>query len=140
VSAVQPQQRALHLVAVVLDVLGVAFAGAIGFVVGAVLTFTHRLSAPWGLVLAFAIVLALIAGFRLAMGGRLHSAAAALGVVLATALLALPGAGGSVLIVDDALGYGWALAPALMSAIVIAWPKPRPRRIVHAAEGAAPRP
>ena len=64
-SAVQPQQRALHLVAVVLDVLGVAFAGAIGFVVGAVLTFTHRLSAPWGLVLAFAIVLALIAGFRL---------------------------------------------------------------------------
>ena len=35
-SAVQPQQRALHLVAVVLDVLGVAFAGAIGFVVGAV--------------------------------------------------------------------------------------------------------
>lgn len=139
-TAAQPPRRALHLAVVALEVIGVAFAGGIGFVVGVILTFTHRLSAPWGLALALVIVLALVAGFRLAMGGRMHASAAAIGLVLASALLALPTADGSVLVVDDGLGYGWAIAPALIAAIVIAWPKPRPARPAHTAEGAAPRP
>lgn len=139
-TAEHPSRGGLHLVVIALEVLGVAFALGIGFGVGVILTFTHRLSAPWGLALALVIVVALIAGFRLAMGGRLHAAAAAIGLVAASALLALPGAGGSVLVVDDVLGYGWALAPALIAAIVIAWPKPRPRTLVPATEGAAPRP
>lgn len=136
----EARRRALDVVGIVADVLGVAFAGAIGLASGIVLTFTHRQFAPWGLVLGLVLVIALLAGFRLAFGGRMHAAAAAIGVVVAAAILALPGAGGSVLVVDDPLGYVWALGPAVVAAVVLAWPRARPPRPVQAPESRDSRP
>ena len=108
------------------------FAAAAGFVAGFVTTFTHRVAAPWGLVAGITVVVALVAGFRLVFEHRLFGAAAAIGVIAATWLLALPGAGGAVLVLDDALGYAWAIVPPVLMAIVAAVPArrrgPLPRR------------
>lgn len=104
---------------------GVALlAFAVGALVGVVTTFTHRQLPPWGLLAGLAIVAALLAGIRLAVPGRLATAAAGLGVVAAVGFLALQSAGGSVLVADDPLGLVWAIGPALIAVVAVAWPRP----------------
>jgi N-acetyl-1-D-myo-inositol-2-amino-2-deoxy-alpha-D-glucopyranoside deacetylase len=98
------------------------FALLIAIVVGVVTTFTHAVLAPWGLVAGLAIVAALLGGFRLVFGSRIVAGAAALGVIGASAVLALPGAGGTVLALDGLLGYLWAFGPAVVSLIVLLVP------------------
>lgn len=105
------------------------FALAIGAAVGFVTTFTHRQYVPWGLVAGLAIIAALIAGFRLVFDSRVIAGASAVGIVGATALLMLPGAGGSVFVLDDALGWTWAIAPTLVALVVVAWPSRRRLRM-----------
>lgn len=107
-----------------------AFALVIGIVYGAVATVGHRLELrigdvviPWGLVAALVGVLALLVGFRLVAGGRLAAAGAAVGIVGTVALLTLPGVGGSVLVAGDIIGTVWAVGPALIAVLVVAWPK-----------------
>lgn len=109
-------------------VLSSVFAILVGIVVGTITTFTHRQSAPWGLVGGLLVVVALVLGFRLVFDSRIVGAAAAVGVVAASATLALPGAGGTVLVVNDLSGWVWAIGPAVLAAIVVAWPRPRARR------------
>jgi hypothetical protein len=101
------------------------FAFAIGVAVGFVTTFTHAQYVPWGLVAGLAVIAALVVGFRLVFGSRVIAGAAAVGVVAATAVLTLPGAGGSVFIADSPIGYIWAIAPAVIGVAVAAWPRPR---------------
>lgn len=119
-----------------------AFALVIGLIYGAVATVGHRLELriveiviPWGLVAALAGVLALLVGFRLVAGGRLAAAGAAVGIVGVVALLTLPGAGGSVLVAGDVVGTVWAVGPALIAVLVVAWPR-LPARGPGAAEAA----
>jgi len=100
------------------SVFGILF----GVVVGVITTFTHGVVAPWGLVAGLAVVTALVAGFRLVFGSRIVAGAAALGVVGASAVLALPGAGGTVLALDGPLGYLWAFGPAVLAGIVLLVP------------------
>jgi hypothetical protein len=100
------------------SVFGILF----GVVVGVITTFTHGVVAPWGLVAGLAVVTALVAGFRLVFGSRIVAGAAALGVVGASAVLALPGAGGTVLALDGPLGYLWAFGPAVLAVIVLLVP------------------
>jgi hypothetical protein len=108
----------------------------VGAVYGAVATVGHRqelrigeVSLPWGLVAALAGVAALLVGIRLVAGGRGAAAAAAAGIVGMVALLTLPGPGGSVLVVGDLVGTVWSVGPALISVLVVAWPKlPSARR------------
>ena len=83
---------------------------------------------PWGLVAALVGVLALLVGIRLVAGGRWVAAAAAVGVVGTVALLTLPGRGGSVLVAGDVIGTIWAVGPALIAVLVVAWPKLPERR------------
>ncbi len=109
-------------------VLSSVFAILVGIVVGTITTFTHRQFAPWGLVAGLVVVVALVLGFRLVFESRIVGAAAAVGVVAASATLALPGAGGSVLVLNDLLGWIWAIGPALLAAIAVAWPRPRRRQ------------
>jgi hypothetical protein len=114
--------------------LVVAF--VIGAVYGAVATVGHRqtlqvgdVSLPWGLVAALVGVAALLVGIRLVAGGRGAAAAAAAGIVGMVALLTLPGPGGSVVVVGDLVGTIWSIGPALISVLVVAWPKlPSARR------------
>ena len=105
--------------------LASVFAFAIGVAVGFVTTFTHRQYQPWGLIAGIVVIAALVAGFRLVFDSRVIAASAALGVIAATALLTLPGAGGSVFVVSDPIGWTWAIAPTLLAVTVVAWPRPR---------------
>jgi N-acetyl-1-D-myo-inositol-2-amino-2-deoxy-alpha-D-glucopyranoside deacetylase len=107
--------------------LSSVFAVLVGAVVGVVTTFTHAQVSPWGLIAGLAIVVALVAGFRLVFESRVVAAAAALGVVAASLVLTLPGAGGVVLAVNDPVGWIWAIAPAILSAVVVVVPR-RPAR------------
>ena len=110
--------------------LSSVFALLVGGVVGVITTFTHRQFLPWGLIAGLVIVLALVIGFRLVFGSRVVGGAAAIGVIAAGAVLTLPGAGGAVLVINDLPGWSWALGPAILSAIAIAWPRPRGRSVV----------
>lgn len=112
-----------------------AFALVIGVLYGSVATIGHRnawrigdLVIPWGLVAALVGVLALLLGLRLVAGGRLSAAAAAVGIVGIVALLTLPGRGGSVLVTGDVVGTVWAVGPALIAVLVVAWPRLPARR------------
>lgn len=95
------------------------------------LTFVHRqfpvpvlgADLPLGLVGGLAIVTALLVGFRLVFDDRWAAFGAALGVVGAATLLALPGAGGSLLVLGDPVGYAWAFGPVVIALVVLAWPR-----------------
>ena len=103
-------------------IIASAFAAVIGAGVGVITTFTHRQLPPLGLIAGLLIIAALVAGFRLAFDSRIIAGAAGLGVLAAVAVLALPGAGGSVVVADGALGYVWVLGVPLIVATVVAWP------------------
>ncbi|MGR0318256.1 hypothetical protein [Agromyces sp. ZXT2-3] len=106
-----------------------AIAFAIGVVYGTVATIGHRhaievggVSIPWGVVAGLVGVAALLIGIRLVAGGRGAATAAAAGIVATVAVLALPGPGGSVLVADGVVGMVWAIGPAIISVLVVAWP------------------
>jgi N-acetyl-1-D-myo-inositol-2-amino-2-deoxy-alpha-D-glucopyranoside deacetylase len=120
-SVPQGLDRATLLTLVVAAVFAFAIGGAVGFVT----TFTHRQYAPWGLVAGLVVIAALVTGFRLVFDSRIIAAAAALGVIVATGLLTLPGAGGSVFVIDDAVGWIWAVGPTLLAVAAVAWPRPK---------------
>ncbi|MCP2369100.1 peptidoglycan/LPS O-acetylase OafA/YrhL [Agromyces flavus] len=110
-----------------LGTLAVAF--LVGLVYGTITTVGHRhawqlgeVTIPWGLVLGLIGVAALLVGIRLVAGGRAAAIAAAVGVVGAVALLSLPGPGGSVLMPSGVAGTVWAVGPALIAVLVVAWP------------------
>jgi hypothetical protein len=107
-----------------------AYALLVGIVYGAVATIGHRsalrigdVEIPWGIAAALTGVLALLLGLRLVAGGRLAATGAAVGIVGTVALLTLPGLGGSVLIAGDVIGTIWAVGPALIAVLVVAWPR-----------------
>ncbi|MFF2271095.1 hypothetical protein ACFVTX_02415 [Agromyces sp. NPDC058136] len=105
-------------------------AALVGVVFGAVATVGHRhvlrigeVAIPWGLVAALVGVAALLLGIRLLTHGRAVTAAAAAGLVIIVAVLTLPGPGGSVLVAGDLAGTVWAVAPALIAVLIVAWPE-----------------
>ncbi|BDZ55932.1 DUF6113 family protein [Agromyces marinus] len=107
--------------------LAVAF--LVGALYGTIGTIGHRHSwrigeveIPWGLVAALVGVAALLIGIRTVAGGRGASIAAAAGVIASVGLLTLPGPGGSILVVDGLVGTIWAVAPALIAVVVVAFP------------------
>lgn len=101
--------------------------------VGAVLTFTHRqfvvspfgIPVPLGLLGALAIVAALLVGIRLAFADRAAVLVAGAGVIGAATFLAFPIGAGSVLLLDDAIGYAWAVGPAVVTLATVLWPERR---------------
>ena len=103
--------------------LSSVFGLLVGIVVGVITTFTHAMLAPWGLIAGLAIVAGLVGGFRLVFGSRVVGGAAAIGVIGASAVLALPGAGGTMLALDGPLGYFWTFGPAVISVIVLLLPR-----------------
>jgi predicted aconitase with swiveling domain len=85
-------------------------------------------SAPIGLVLALIASGTLLVGLRLVIRDRLVVLAAAIGLLVTVFLLSLRSTGGSVLIPQGALGLIWTITPALIAALVIAWPRIPARR------------
>lgn len=106
----------------------------LGAGVGLVTTFAHRqyvvdlgMPVPLGILLGLAIIAALLVGLRLVFDSRIVAAAGAVGVLAAIFVLAIPGAGGSQVVLGDAIGYVWALAPVVIAAVVIGMPFQRRR-------------
>ena len=109
------------------------FAGVMFAVLG---TMAHQVTLeigavrlPIGVAVAVVAASALIVGLRLLLGDRLIAGMAATGLLVTTFLLSLRGVGGSVLIPESLAGSVWTLAPAFVTALVLAWPKiSRPAR------------
>lgn len=95
----------------------------LGGFIGVVGTGVHRMTRPWGLVLA--LVLVVLGGVvARAWVGALGVLAVGLGVATATAILAVQGPGGDVLIAADAVGYVWyggAVAVAIALVLPRSW-------------------
>jgi LmbE family N-acetylglucosaminyl deacetylase len=83
---------------------------------------------PIGLVLALIASATLLVGLRLVVRDRLVVLAAAIGLLATVFLLSLRSTGGSVLIPQGTLGVVWTITPALVAALVIAWPRIPARR------------
>jgi hypothetical protein len=112
--------------------IGLPACGVAGVVVGTIGTFKHQVGIsavtgaglPVGLVLSLAMVVAVLVALRLAFPTRWYAAAAAVGVVVAVALLSLPGSsGGSTVILLNVPGVVWTVAPAVLAAGVVGWPR-----------------
>jgi hypothetical protein len=115
-------------------VLGIPVSLLGGVVVGTIGTFKHQVGVsaatgagwPVGLVLSLAMVAVFLVALRLGFPSRWFAAAAAAGIVAAVALLSLPGAsGGSTIFVQGLVGVVWSIAPAVLAAAVVGWPRLR---------------
>jgi hypothetical protein len=120
-------QHARDPLDLVVGVVAGLLALIVGGFTGVVTTFVHRqavamlgpVPVPLGLVAGLLIIAAVVAGFRLAFSSRAVGLAAAAGAIAAIGVLALPGAGGSALVLGDALGWTWAVAPAVVVVLVL---------------------
>lgn len=123
--------------------VGLPVAAVAGLLVGTLGTFKHQegVSAatgagfPLGLILSLLMVAAVLAALRAAFGTRLYSAAAAVGIVVAVFVLSQRGPGGSFVVVGNIDGVIWTIGPALIGAVVVGAPAPRPRRDPQQADG-----
>jgi len=102
----------------------------VGAVFGTLGTVAHQstvdvlaLELPWGIVLSLIAVTSLLAGVRLVTTDRLPALMCAIGVLGSIALFSFKSTGGSVLVPDNALGKVWVIAPVVIAAVVIAWPR-----------------
>jgi hypothetical protein len=123
--------------------VGLPVAAAGGVLVGTLGTFKHQVGVsaatgaglPVGLVLSLLMVAAVLAALRAAFGTRLFAAAAGVGVVVAVFVLSLRGPGGSIVVLGNLEGVVWTVAPALLAAVVVGAPAPRPRHDPQRADG-----
>lgn len=115
---------------IVARALTAVLALGLGGLVGVTLTFVHQSTlevgstiVPWGIIIAVVIVTALFVGLRLVFDTRIVPGFAAVGVLGASALLALPNTSGTVLVPGNTAGYVWTFAPVVVAALVLAWPR-----------------
>ena len=108
---------------------------AAGVLFGVLGTVAHQstfglgpVTVPIGLVLALIAAGTLLVGLRLVVRDRLVVLAAAVGMLATVFLLSLRSTGGSVLVPQGLLGTVWTIVPALVAALVIAWPRIPARR------------
>lgn len=108
---------------------------AAGVLFGVLGTVAHQttfglgpITVPIGLVLSLIATGTLLVGLRLVVRDRLVVLAAAVGMLATVFLLSLRSTGGSVLVPQGLLGTIWTVVPALVAALVIAWPRIPARR------------
>lgn len=110
-------------------------AAAVGVAFGVLGTIGHQSTLsigsaliPVGLFLSLTAVTALLVGIRMILGDRLIVLACALGMLAAIFVLSLRSTGGSVLIPAGLPGTVWSVAPTLVAAVAVGWPKLPARR------------
>ncbi|KQV24500.1 hypothetical protein [Yonghaparkia sp. Root332] len=111
------RRRALHRIGVL------ALSSLSGAAVGLVGSATHQSLPPVGIALALVTTALLLSGLRAWGDDRGPAVAGAFGLGSVALALATPGAGGSVLIPGNPLGYGWTLGIMLIALVVLAWPR-----------------
>ncbi|GAB3613882.1 hypothetical protein [Humibacter ginsengisoli] len=107
------------LTAVILGIVGLVF-GMLGTVVHSSTLGSWQV--PWGIVVALLALACLLAGIRLLSDGRLYTACAALGALVAIALLSQRSFGGSVLITNSVPGWIWMAGAVVIALLAVAWP------------------
>ncbi|MBG6212966.1 MAG: hypothetical protein LH475_11905 [Cryobacterium sp.] len=107
--------------------LGILF-GVLGTIAHQATLTLYGVALPIGLSIAFVGIGALLLGLRLVVGDRFVVGLAAVGLLLTIFVLSLRGSGGSVLVPAGLPGTLWTVVPALIAALVLAWPKLPPRR------------
>ncbi|GAB3803653.1 hypothetical protein GCM10028798_22940 [Humibacter antri] len=112
------------LTAVILGIVGLVF-GMLGTVVHSATIGSWQ--APWGIVVALLALACLLAGIRLLGAGRLYAACAALGALVAIAVLSQRSFGGSVLITNGVLGWIWMAGAVAIALLAVLWPGDRRR-------------
>jgi LmbE family N-acetylglucosaminyl deacetylase len=107
----------------------------VGILFGVLGTIAHQatvtlfgVALPIGLTIAFVGIGALLLGLRLIVGDRFVVGLAAAGLLVTIFVLSLRGSGGSVLVPAGLPGTLWTVVPALIAALVLAWPKVPKRR------------
>ena len=128
VSNDAPQTRAGRVLASVVGLsVGAAF-GMLGTMAHQATLVLGQVTIPVGLILALLGAGALLVGLRLVLGDRLVVLLCAIGLLGTIFLLSLRGTGGSVLVPAGLPGTLWTIVPALVAALVLAWPKLPARR------------
>jgi hypothetical protein len=101
----------------------------LGALTGATLTVTHQerivvgsAPVPWGIIVALVITAALFAGLRIVFNTRLVVAFAAIGLLGASAWLAVASGSGTELIPANPAGIAWAVLPAVLAGVAVVWP------------------
>jgi hypothetical protein len=112
------------VVALILAAAGLVF-GTLGTVLHTATIGTLRV--PWGIVVALAALGCLLAGIRLLGDGRLNTAFAALGSLVAIGVLSQKSFGGSVLVTNSVLGWTWMCGAVVIAVAAVAWPRRRSR-------------
>jgi len=102
---------------------------AFGAIIGALMTAVHQsnlpvgdLAVPWGLALALVASTGFVVGLRVLTGSRILPILATVGIMGATAYLASPTVGGSVIVPANIVGVIWTFAPAVVILVTVAWP------------------
>ena len=85
-----------------------------GSVLGAIGTFVHQSLPPVGVVLALGTVGVFLAGLRVWASVRGPAALGTFGVAVVSGLLALPWAGGNVVVPANVIGYAWTFGVVLI--------------------------
>jgi hypothetical protein len=115
-----------------------------GLVVGTIGTFKHQVGVsavtgsgfPLGLLLSLAMVAVFLVALRAAFPVRWYALAAGVGVIVAVVLLLQPGAsGGSTVILENVPGLVWVFGAPAVVAVIVAWPRRRPQRVLPDADG-----
>ncbi len=109
-------------------VLTAVLVGAVGIVFGALGTLVHSATIgtarlPYGIVLALAALGCLLAGIRLLTDGRLTTASAGLGALVAVGVLSQKSFGGSVLVTDGVAGWTWMGGAVVEALVAVGWPR-----------------
>ena len=119
-----------HDQSLVSRVSALVVATLLGAFAGATLTAAHQASVavgplviPWGIITAVIVTAAILAGLRIVFETRIVAGCAAIGLLGASALLAIQTSGGSVLVPANPAGYTWTYAPVIIAAVVLAWPR-----------------
>ena len=103
----------------------VVVALVLGLVAGGLGTVTHQQTLgafPVGMLLTTLIVVGLTVGLRLLYRSRAMVAAVGIGVIVATQVLVSVGGQSSPLVLANTAGYVWTFGPAVVAALVLAWP------------------
>lgn len=121
----------------VMIALAALIAGVCGAAVGVLFTVAHRaeltiagLPVPYAIVLGIVCAVGFLAAMRLLWDTRWPSIGGALGFAAAVLVISFGGLGGTVIVLDDALGWAWLVLAPLAALITIAWPRRRARRRV----------
>lgn len=142
--AIEPESASSAQQSLPAKLLACLLAIALGLCVGAMLTVIHQsptsiggFELPGGLILGLLVVATALTGLRIVFDGRLVAGSTALGILVAIGVLSLRSDGGSVFVTPTVPGLVWSFGPALITLLVLGWPRlpARPRdKIVPPAE------